>query len=567
MNSEKRRWNASLFVLILALAAAAIASVTVYQMTAAKSAAKAKTGMVGGWMRQRGAQTGMPQTSGKSSRRQAPSRFQKHGGAPSGKFAPSGTRQQMPKQGKSSFNERRSAQNGFGRSRTNAATSSTLSVQEFAVGAYALLFLAACASWLFLRRRRKTLDNSDEAPNHHIVSLVLAAGLLLRIGLAPWFSGHMDLMLFQNWAERAAANLTHVYQTESIDYPPLYLYVLYALGKLAALPGLSGSYTWLLKLPAIFCDTLTAWLLYRIAKRCGAEKLGWLLLVFYLFNPAVLIDSTVWGQVDSIFTLLIVAAVTLLMERRLTGATIVFALSVMMKPQGLIFLPVLAYSLLKYGKLKNGLTSFVAFGLTIVVLALPFSFHAQGGALWLVQLMQRTVSEYPFASVNAFNFFSLIGGNYKAQSAILFLLSYQTWGYVAIIAVSLLSLWVIWKQRGSESAVAAALLQISGVFTFASGMHERYLFPAIALALLAYIYFRRTVYLYLAIGFSVTNLLNIYIVYYGSLSGEMSISYHWPMILTSLLNTALFLILLGTVLTRGRSKPIRAEKEESLSNF
>ncbi|CAM3141562.1 glycosyltransferase family 39 protein [Sporolactobacillus spathodeae] len=558
MKSEKQRLITSLILLVVLLAAAAIVSVAAYQRTATKQNVNGgRTGLITG--------SGLPGTNAASNKGSQPPSTQKHSmknGAPKGYGKNGQTSSFYGKRSGTAMQQgSRANGNGFAQFGRRGTSSAQTTAQQIVVGVYGLLFLVVCASWLFLKRHRKILDDADSTLTGWFVFAVLATGFLARLAIAPWISGHMDLSLFQNWAQMAASHLFHVYQKSSIDYPPLYLYVLFVIGKLATLPGLTNGYTWLLKLPAILCDCLTAWLLYRTAKRLHHEKAGWALLVIYLFNPAVAIDSTVWGQVDSVFTLLIVLAVTLLTERKFLGASIVFALSVVMKPQGLIFLPVLAYVLMKDGKIIHWLKSMVAFLATIVLVTLPFSFQASGGAFWLIRLMRTTVSEYPFASVNAFNFFSLIGGNYQAQSAVPFLLSYQVWGFVAIILVSILSLWIIWKRGGSKAAATGALIQISGVFTFASGMHERYLFPAIALALLAFLYLKNKAYLYLAIGFSITNFLNIFIVYYGSMNNEMTIGYHWPLILTSFCNVILFFWLLWLTL-RGKEVPALASVDQ-----
>ncbi|WP_407306505.1 hypothetical protein [Desulfosporosinus sp. SB140] len=40
-------------------------------------------------------------------------------------------------------------------------------------------------------------------------------------------------------------------------------------------------------------------------------------VAFYCFNPAIFVNSTIWGQVDSFFTLIVIAGVVLLAEQKL----------------------------------------------------------------------------------------------------------------------------------------------------------------------------------------------------------------------------------------------------------
>ncbi|MET1247422.1 glycosyltransferase family 39 protein [Sporolactobacillus sp. STCC-11] len=414
-------------------------------------------------------------------------------------------------------------------------------IKNLVIGFSILFFVGFLVLTLFLRKRKIRVRKKTMK----LLMLTLSViGLCTRLAIAPWVSGHMDLTLFQNWAQSASSGFLHFYQNSSADYPPLYVYVLYVIGKAVTLPGLSSGYTLLLKLPSIIADVLTAWLIYRLAKKKGHESPGLLAAAFYVFNPAVWMDSVIWGQVDSFFTLIIVLALTCLIDRRYFLSTALFAAAVMMKPQGIIFLPVLAYVFIMDRKIGKGFLALGWYALVTALIALPFSFYANGGALWLVQLMKRTISEYPYASVNAFNVYSLLGGNYQSDSASLFLFSYHTWGLIAITLVSLASLWLMLHARSIRSAAIASLMQIAGVFTFASGMHERYLYPAIALALLSWLLTEDRRFGILAAGYSLTIFMNIVCVYY--LSGNLMAPYSWPLVVTSIMNILLFIVLIWT---------------------
>jgi Gpi18-like mannosyltransferase len=414
-------------------------------------------------------------------------------------------------------------------------------IKYLVIGFSILFFVGFLVLTIFLWKRKVRVRKKTMK----LLMLTLAViGLCARLAIAPWVSGHMDLTLFQNWAQSASSGFMHFYQNSSADYPPLYVYVLYLIGKAVTLPGLSGGYTLLLKLPSILADVITAWLLYRIACKKGHESLGLLAAAFYVFNPAIWMDSVIWGQVDSFFTLIILLALTCLIDRRYFLSTALFAAAVMMKPQGIIFLPVLAYVFLKKQKKGKGFLALGWYALVTALIALPFSFYANGGALWLVQLMKRTISEYPYASVNAFNLFSLLGENYQSDSASLFLFSYHTWGLIAIILVSLASLWLMLHARSIRSAAIASLMQIAGVFTFTSGMHERYLYPAIVLAVFSWLLTEDRRFGILAVGYSFTNFMNTFCVYY--LSGNLMASYSWPLVVTSIMNILLFIFLIWT---------------------
>jgi Gpi18-like mannosyltransferase len=163
----------------------------------------------------------------------------------------------------------------------------------------------------------------------------------------------------------------------------------------------------------------------------------------------------------------------------------------------------------------------------------------------LFNLFLSTLKEYPYASVNAFNFFGLLGANYKLDTSTLVLFSYHTWGMAFIVIITLFTWWIYSRSGNVKLTSLLALLLISGVFTFSSNMHERYLFPAAALALLAYVYLRDKRLLWLSAGFSLTIFINTYVILYYSTNGGAP--YSFTLFVTSLMNVLLFIWLAKVV--------------------
>src|SRR5215472_9779761 len=83
------------------------------------------------------------------------------------------------------------------------------------------------------------------------LTMLLVAGLVLRVALAPHLGFAGDLNLFRQWTGRLAAVGPHSFYAKGqfADYPPGYLYILWIIGKLTASPGYVA-----LKLPAIAAD-------------------------------------------------------------------------------------------------------------------------------------------------------------------------------------------------------------------------------------------------------------------------------------------------------------------------
>jgi len=433
--------------------------------------------------------------------------------------------------------------NGGGAGRGFGGNSGANSAERTPLLLYALGFAALCGAGALVLRKKGML-RVRENDRRLLVATVLGAGFLLRVAAAPWISGHFDLSLFRSWAVAAAQGLENVYLKSNVDYPPFYMYFLYLIGKAMSGLSLSGYSTLLLKLPSIAADVLTAWFLYRLAGKRFSFGTSLLLAAFYVLNPAVLINSTVWGQVDSFFTLLIVLALAAIAEKKPVWSAVAFAAAVMMKPQGIIFLPVLFFELVRKRSLKTWLAAAAAGIGTAALIAIPFSLKQE--PLWLIDLFRSTVGEYPYASVNAYNFFSLIGANYTPSSTTWFLFSYHVWGLVFIAVTTLFSWAVYLRGRSPAFAFLAGLIQIAGVFTFSTSMHERYLFPAVALALAAYVALRDKRLLAFAAAFSVSVYVNTHIIFFSGSPGMNGASADFPMLAVSLLNVVLCFLLAKT---------------------
>ena len=406
-----------------------------------------------------------------------------------------------------------------------------------ALTSYSVIFLILCIGSYCLFRRKNIKINLDD--EKILIVTLLAVGLFLRIASSTLMDGHNDINLFKNWASTAANGISQFYSSaKSADYPPFYIYFLALIGKLASISTLNSYFVLMLKIPSIIADIVTSYFIYRIGKKHLSSKMSILLATFYIFNPAIFIDSTFWGQVDSIFTLLIVIAIFLLSENKIVASSAVFATAILMKPQGIIFLPILFFELVRQKTIKNFIYAGISAIITALIIIIPFSLNQQS-PLWIINLYTKTISEYPYASVNAFNFFGLIGGNFKDYNNELFIINYHTIGMIFIVVTTLIGWFVYIKGNNRKYVSAIALLQIAGVFTFSVGMHERYLFPAVVLAVLAFIYLKDRRFFILAVGFSITSYINISSVLFASNSSMFNIL----LMITSFFNIVLVVYL------------------------
>lgn len=365
-------------------------------------------------------------------------------------------------------------------------------------------------------------------PKYSIYFLVLAA-FALRVLAAALSKGFgTDTACFAAWADRIYQVRPGGFYSPEVftDYPPGYMYVLWLLGWLKSLFRMeyySFGHLILLKLPAIFCDMACGMLLFRVASRKLSESKAFFLCLVYLLNPAVILNSSVWGQVDSILALFVALMCLYLVQGRMYGAYIAFGIGILVKPHTLLFAPVIFAGFLdnvllkeipgkspgdsivslRLHRLAHNCIQILTVVIGMVILCLPFGLEN----VWNQYF--STVSSYPYAAVNACNFWGLLGLNWISQDNTFLGIPYRLFGWAAIAASVAAVLFISLRNRKrQEKFPLLGALMIFSVYLFSVRMHERYLFPGLLLLMFAYV-FRPSRLLFLCYaGFSVMHFYN-----------------------------------------------------------
>ena len=110
----------------------------------------------------------------------------------------------------------------------------------------------------------------------------------------------------------------------------------------------------LVKIPGILSDIAVAWLLFVIVRRWGgelidrasfrisADRAALAVAAIYLFNPGTVFDSAVWGQVDSVGTLVLLATIYFLGRGWTEAAAVGAVVALLVKFQFAFLIPVVA---------------------------------------------------------------------------------------------------------------------------------------------------------------------------------------------------------------------------------
>ncbi len=456
----------------------------------------------------------------------------------------------------------------------------------------------ALAAFSWQTRERDLTGNGGKGQGAFVTGILLAA-LALRVLISALVEGYMvDVNCFLSWgATFAAHGPTQFYQaTNFCDYPPLYTYVLGLNSVLAqALGGGTAVNRIVFRLIPSLCDLAACFLLYRLLEKRGeglSARARLLFLFFLAFNPATVLNSAAWGQMDSVLCLLLLGVAVLAVEGRWAACLPLYVVSVLVKPQALMLGPLgLFYIVIAWIREKESRKKILlGVGISLLTLAagvIPFSLRQNWD--WLIQLYSKTLASYPYATVNTANFYYLLGGNWssvtrsapllaslllgllclgwgawwlrraKGQKAVwteaalasLFAAGFvvcacigASWAWVGGLAMAFAFVVVLCPAiRSGEirllpwlGAVLFILLYVFGV-----KMHERYLFPALLLLALAWVLRRDRRILSVLLLYTITLFLNEGIVLdnsirLGSNMGHLNADTVWLAALISIAN-------------------------------
>lgn len=349
--------------------------------------------------------------------------------------------------------------------------------------------------------------------------ILLVSVVIIRLILVLLPSFKIDMTDWQAWSARIAEVTPFYFYGPNYfaDYFPGYLYMLWFLGKsfyilLPHLSIFSIEFEIYLKLFTNLFDLGTAYYIYKIVYRYQ-YKFALIAPIFYLANPALIFNSSVWGQVDGILTFFLVYSAYCLIElKRAYRFNFFSALSIIVKPQGLAIFPVMIIYLLSNFNFKKYF-SLVIIPTLLILLSLPF--FSKDPILGLFHLFQKSASTYPYTSMFSYNFWSFAGW-WIPDSTKFLDLTFQVWGVVFYLtALIFILLPLIFRRNKDNFFIYFALALTSfAFFLFLTRIHQRYLFPFFSFLLITAL-IRNSLkikIIYLALSF--IHLINLLYVYY-----------------------------------------------------
>jgi dolichyl-phosphate-mannose-protein mannosyltransferase len=301
--------------------------------------------------------------------------------------------------------------------------------------------------------------------------VLLGVGVILRV-MALEVDGHNgDVRVTASWAERMAeVGPWGFYDGSGSIYPAL-LYPLWAVGALLDGPALDLA----IKGFSIPFDVGVGLLLFGVLWRRGARWAAVGASGLYLLNPAAILAGPVWGQLDSAGTLPYLGALVAAAAGRHGLAGSLAVVATLVKPQfGLVLLPVLGVAFLQARRIGDLAPIGRALGGMAVASIIVFASVALDPIRY-IGLLGDTAVRQPSTSLNAFNPWGLLVG-FKVPDD-----PYVGLGTLLLVIGVIGALSGLRRRPDLAVVLAVGAALVLAFYLLPTRVHERYLFPAIAL--------------------------------------------------------------------------------------
>lgn len=337
-----------------------------------------------------------------------------------------------------------------------------------------------------------------------LLQAYLVLAVIANFGLLFLKGYSQDLGYWQDWVRQLSTN---GYDGFNGNYPPLYVHWLYIVGKFYTLSGIPLEHNDFLKfltqIPVTIFHCILTLLVFSQLKRFNASRsFIHTMMLLTVLNPAILVNGPIWGQVDLIPAVMVFAAILLAVDQRWSYLSIpVFALALLTKFQMIAFAPVFGFLFF-----RNTSKHLVGILLAIALGALVFLPSILAGHFWQAfkQAYIDTLGQYPMTTFNAANIWILLTGNTAPDNIVLFgiatdsaIATVFTAKYFGMLLFSLTAFYVFFQgihflvknganyneQQLLAHSFFSVMICAVAFFTLLPAMHERYLFPAVVLAL------------------------------------------------------------------------------------
>ena len=307
------------------------------------------------------------------------------------------------------------------------------------------------------------------------IVLLFVMGIVLRGIALPAISGDVQ-WAYIPWYDILKTHGMQAIGTNFSDYTPPYLYLLW-LATLTSnfLPSLVA-----VKLITIFADIVNTVLVYRIVKLKYPTGLKPILAsALFWILPTVMINSSLWGQTDSLYSLFLLACIYFLLIEKSSLCLVTFGIAFAFKAQAIFILPFLAILFLKK---IIAWQSILLPPLTYIMLSIPPILFGRpwSDVLSIYLLQASTFQSLSSNAPNLYIFMSTVPYKYGTIIGLIF-------------AILIVGSWIWLNARARldinhKSMILMSLVSVALVPLVLPKMHDRYFYPADIFSLLTAFY-------------------------------------------------------------------------------
>jgi len=343
-------------------------------------------------------------------------------------------------------------------------------------------------------------------------------GLFIRLLFFISDGHNSDFDFFEQWTIRMNHfGFRSIYEINvdrfECDYPPLYLYVLQFWGWIFSFLQLEISshlFDSCLKLSTLIAEIV----FFIFLSKKGFKNY---FLVLLAISPVTILNAYGWGQIDLLYSMLLVASCIYLFEKNFLAFAILIALSLNLKTQTLLYFPLLAVFFFKSDSgFKLNAKAILVFIFVFILPNIPFLLNSTDSFASIEQHFTAS-GRYNFISVNAFNIWWAAFADFTLKKDLLFppndvVLIFNVsrkiiaLGSFTFFYLIILFLGIKYQLNKVQKITLLAYLSIT-FFMLLPEMHERYLFPFFIFSAWLCVYYKNELFFFLI--FSILHSINL----------------------------------------------------------
>ena len=314
--------------------------------------------------------------------------------------------------------------------------------------------------------------------NKKFLALLIAMGLVIKLLMIPFIPEPGDYTFFlKPWVEFIRSHgYWQAFRFEFANYSPAYLYFLLGIAKLGGEPLIP------IKLLSICFEYVAAWFIGGIAYQKYRENwVRWCALAVVPLLPTVLINSSYWGQCDSIYVSFLIGSIYFALKKRSFLSILFLGISFSFKLQAVLLFPFYFVLLL-----RNRIKWYYFLLVPAVYLISLLPAYCAGRPLTeLLSVFVAQSGHYEELSLQFPNLYMWISNDYYEPvkwGGILFTFLF------ALLPGGLLA--KKYKTELTDDYLVRLALLSAVIFPFIlPGMHERYMYAGDLLAIVYIMYF------------------------------------------------------------------------------